>query len=248
MLYPDVTRLYKYCSYNKNSLHFLINRKIWFSNPEYFNDPFDCKYQFKTDTDKAEFENYARKHNPERLEELMSFINDDDEKEVYNKIVAKLTYDVYEELKKAGVFCLSEHNNNILLWSHYADAHKGFCIEFERCKDRDNDLGDYRTTRRVEYIPRDYEKVTVLNEKSWDMKFFTKALDWEYEREWRLINEKSEETGRLPGKITAIIFGLRMCSEHKKTIKEILSDLPNVNYYQAEEVPNQYRIKIVDAR
>ncbi|MBK8112877.1 MAG: DUF2971 domain-containing protein [Saprospiraceae bacterium] len=33
-------------------------------------------------------------------------------------------------LKSHNVFCLSEENDNLLLWSHYADCHKGYCVEY----------------------------------------------------------------------------------------------------------------------
>lgn len=31
-----------------------------------------------------------------------------------------------------GVVCLSEHGDDILMWSHYSDGHQGFCLEFDR--------------------------------------------------------------------------------------------------------------------
>ena len=43
MEYPEVIHLYKYYAYNENSLSVLINKEIWVSNPESFNDPFDSK-------------------------------------------------------------------------------------------------------------------------------------------------------------------------------------------------------------
>jgi len=246
MRYPHITHLYKYCPYNENSLNILIKRKIWFTNPKYFNDPFDCKYKFKTEVDQVEFENYARKHDPARLKKLKELTNNNEEEaEMRDDIINRLTFYVNEGLKNSGVFCLSEHNNNILMWAHYTDAHKGFCIEFERCKN--NELGDYKRTKPVRYIRHDYERVTVLNNKAYYMKFYTKALDWKYEGEWRLCNEKSETTWPLPGRITAVIFGLRMRNDHKERIRKILSDLPHVNYLQAEEVENQYRLKITNA-
>ena len=27
--------------------------------------------------------------------------------------------------------CLSENNSSVLMWSHYADNHKGICIEYD---------------------------------------------------------------------------------------------------------------------
>jgi hypothetical protein len=244
MRYSKVTHLYKYCAYNVNSLSILINRKIWFSDPESFNDPFDCKYKFSEEIDPAEFEKYGNKHDPERMRKLDSIRDKERREKVYNEINKRIAEKVSKDLKKLGVFCLSKHSDNILMWSHYADGHKGFCIEFERCKD--NELGNYERTRPVRYIPYDYERVTVLDEeKSYDMKLYTKAFDWKYEYEWRMYREKNNKTESLPGKITAIIFGLRMIADHKKTIREILSDLPDVDYRQAEEVSNQYAIRIV---
>lgn len=243
MRYPDITRLYKYCPYNENYLYILINRKIWFSNPALFNDPFDCKYKFKDQVDRSEFIKYASKHIPESLPELKNLSEKDN---AYNTIVNNMTENAYKDLHNAGVFCLSRYDNNILMWSHYADGHKGFCIEFERNSDPDNDLGNYDMTSQVKYIRSDYEKVTILNKNSSDMYFYTKAKNWKYEGEWRLISKKHSETRRLPGKITAIIFGLRMCNYHKETIRNILSDLSHIKYRKAKEVPNQYNIMIVD--
>jgi hypothetical protein len=35
-----------------------------------------------------------------------------------------------------GVCCFTTDNRNPLMWSHYADGHKGFCLEFDtqKCK------------------------------------------------------------------------------------------------------------------
>lgn len=244
MRYPKITHLYKYCTYNINSLYLLINRKIWFSNPESFNDPFDCKYNFKGEVDRAEFEEYSNNHNPKKMMELKNIIRNGEEEDVYNEIYRRLLEEVNEGLKNAGVFCLSQHNDNVLMWSHYSDGHKGFCIEFERSKN--NELGNYERARPVKYIPHDYQKVTVFNKKAYDMKFYTKAYNWKYEGEWRLVNDKYNETGSFPGKITSIIFGLRMNDHHKKTIKEILSDMSHIKYPEVKKVPNQYKIKIID--
>lgn len=31
---------------------------------------------------------------------------------------------------KEKIYCLSKLNDNLIMWAHYADSHKGFCIEF----------------------------------------------------------------------------------------------------------------------
>ncbi|KNE87154.1 hypothetical protein PSTG_19467, partial [Puccinia striiformis f. sp. tritici PST-78] len=39
---------------------------------------------------------------------------------------------IFDALNKSiGIFCLSEKPDSELMWSHYADSHQGFVIEFE---------------------------------------------------------------------------------------------------------------------
>ena len=35
------------------------------------------------------------------------------------------------QISQRGVACFTTELNNILMWSHYADGHKGFCLEFD---------------------------------------------------------------------------------------------------------------------
>ena len=44
----------------------------------------------------------------------------------------------------------------------------------------------------------------------------------------------------------AIIFGLVIPDYQRETIKEILSGLSHIKYYKAEELPDQYKIKIIE--
>ncbi|MGD0278919.1 MAG: DUF2971 domain-containing protein [Smithella sp.] len=243
MQYPNIKHLYKYCAYNENSLFILRNRKIWLSDPEEFNDPFDCRYKFKDEIDRVEFEGYGNRYDPEKTAELKKITADGENEGIYNAIYTEILNYVADNLKKTGVFCLSHYNDNILMWSHYSDKHKGFLIEFERSPD--NNLGKYAYP--VKYVPFKNKRVTVFSNKAFEMKFLTKAYDWKYEGEWRLIEEDGKnKTTDLPGNITAIIFGLKMPDHQQETIKEILSGMPHIKYYKAEELPDQYKIRIIE--
>jgi len=61
-----------------------------------------------------------------------------------------------------------------------------------------------------------------------------------------LINEKGDIALPLPGDISAVIFGLKMSSKNKKTIRNIFSGNPNIIHRQAEKVPNSFKFKIVE--
>ena len=144
---------------------------------------------------------------------------------------------------------MSQIKDNILMWSHYANQHKGFCIGFVR--KNDNLLGDITNTQPVEY-DCNYPEVDPLDENGnydhtmFTKMLFTKAKDWEYEKEWRLVYDEGDREEPLPADISSIIFGLRMSERHKATIRKILADQPNIRYQQAIEVEYQFRLKIID--
>jgi hypothetical protein len=51
---------------------------------------------------------------------------------VYTEIYGKLMRDLLETLDQSfGVLCLSERPDDILLWSHYSNSHRGLCLEFD---------------------------------------------------------------------------------------------------------------------
>jgi len=151
-----------------------------------------------------------------------------------------------DDRKNWGVFCLCESPKNILMWSHYADCHRGFCIQFLRSPE--NSLGKIEMTRPVSYscnypTPDPYSENGM--ERIYDELFFTKAKGWEYEKEWRMLNEEGDIELPLPDDISAIIFGLNMPETQRKTIKSIPSDEQEIKYLQAIKVKNKYELEII---
>src|SRR5262249_3461497 len=87
---------------------------------------------------------------------------------------------------KIGLCCLTEQCNNILMWSHYADNHKGYCVEFEAT---DHTLV-FGRAQRVSYSDV-YPEINFYNtpgDEKVRLTFLTKFTDWQYEREWRILN------------------------------------------------------------
>lgn len=244
MKYPKISHLYKYRAYNARSLSIIENRKIWFAKPDSFNDPFDCKIPFDHHLTLDQAVAYGRKIGvPE--EKLKVIVNSKGEiQKEFLEEWAKTLKKADEELESMGVFTLSEASNNILLWSHYANGHRGFCIEFER--NSANKLGNYEITRRVQYR-LDYPTINPTKEDVFDLKFFTKASEWEYEREWRLVYDKGDVEEPLADvEISAIVFGLRLPDPHKEEIRKVTSDIVGIKYRQAVKVPNRFELRIED--
>ena len=95
------------------------------------------------------------------------------------------------------VGCLTEHFDNRLMWSHYADSHRGICIEY--------DFSSFSPSlERVVFAPVVYsskrpkftgELQNHLNHNQLNLQdrqyltsaLFTKDTIWKYESEWRIL-------------------------------------------------------------
>ena len=246
MKYPRITRLYKYYACNKYSRSMLRNRAFWFAKPDALNDPFDCKVPFDHRINIEDLRRflprYRRYRGKKQAENDIQNIIDANGivKPEFAKIWSNVLKRANEDLSNWGVFCLSECNDSILMWSHYTNNHKGFCIEFARSPQ--NELGDYDRTRKVKYRFQ-YPFITPLDPKAYDLRFYRKAAAWKYEKEWRLLNKPGNIAAPLSADISAIIFGLNITKRNKQIIRTMM---PDVKYCQCRIALNQFGIKIVD--
>jgi Protein of unknown function (DUF2971) len=119
------------------------------------------------------------------------------------KLIAEIGQERYRKLleqflallKKSYKICsFSERNDSLLMWSHYADSHKGFCIEYDISV---LPYGDHRSRFMfpVVYSPEIFDATSNLRYKEsnnfnnlrYILSAMTKSTDWSYEKEWRLI-------------------------------------------------------------
>ena len=79
---------------------------------------------------------------------------------------------------------------NILMWSHYAGQHKGFCIQYHFSDQFTNATTEKRTTRLKEIIYRNNKDALDITRSTIDTNIglCTKHIDWQYENEVRLIS------------------------------------------------------------
>ncbi len=80
---------------------------------------------------------FANKH--EKADEMTDEMTPDEYAAIISKVVAQEFEDMATKLSaafKSGLFitCFSETNKSILMWSHYASNHTGFCIEYDFSK------------------------------------------------------------------------------------------------------------------
>jgi hypothetical protein len=121
--------IYRYQPDCDNRRESLVNDKIWLSSPDKYNDPNDCEFKFLD----ASVETAAHK----RLAAAFKGVNQQKLALGYSK-ASQLVQNALSEIKKwkqlCKVCCFNEDPASMLMWSHYSDNHRGFCIEY--------DLGD----------------------------------------------------------------------------------------------------------
>jgi len=255
-----IETLYKYRSLNENAyehtINILKNAELFFIAPTKFNDPFDCS------VDKID------KFTDEELYAFLK-INNCTDKQIA-VILSKNksgTLDL-SELKRTDnkdkfrMFCLSKVNSHILMWSHYADMHKGICIGFKttiyknklaiRCKeDQIEDNLRYLPVFRVDYNDEKPDPVNIFNFHYEELYRFIyrKAECWSYEEEYRiaLCEELLIKNPIIIGhdEISEVYFGLKIDKDKKEAIIEIIKNLPNKNIriYKMVELNGKYQVE-----
>ena len=195
-----IRKLYRYRSMGALELEGIFTgRQIYLPKPTEFNDPFECRPRLKLSMSRLERDLYAkgmvrRKFPSADKKSRKGLISEAKIKLASNQ--ESRFKEVYEDfLDNTGLYCLSEVNDDILMWSHYADGHKGLCLEFETIIDAMHAYSmlfgsaievTYSEERPILNIlkrgePMEYQKALL-----------TKSNHWNYEKEWRIVNSPAE--------------------------------------------------------
>jgi hypothetical protein len=125
--------------------------------------------------------------------------------------------------ERFGLICFSEHWHNPLLWSHYADKHRGMCLGFDV---------DGRGLKAVKYVKERSNLKMPPTKQSADELLFTKYRDWQYEEEWRnwfRLDKREEGHYFYPFdgfvQLREVIAG-PLCTESENRINEALREYP----------------------
>ena len=156
----------------------------------------------------------------------------------------KLNKEAFEAIEKytndIKIYSLSSEYNNFLMWSHYANEHKGICVAYDISNINEYDnmiLKKVRYTNNV--ILGEYKHMFdnyALNLESYFISlFYLKHKNWKYKKEYRIIAYTKEEYIYLP--IKAIYFGMNASDDDIKLIKSLVKD-DTVKFYKMESDKN----------
>jgi hypothetical protein len=233
--------LYKFRNIDNRTLDIIKNREFYFSSPKNFNDPFDCNLFYKKSYSKKEIlEDYSR------FIQRNSSIKLDQIKQKFGMNSGKFFFEHQKMNEKlingCGIFSLSRECNNITMWSHYADNHKGLVFELDILKD----INFFRLFGLVKY-ETEYELLSYAKDNREELVklFLTKYVDWEYEQEVRIIDYSRNGLRKFNKEtIRTIIFGYKTSQEDIKSIIKLCNEekLFHVKFKKAKLVPGKFAI------
>ncbi len=220
--------LYKYGIINKYTLSSLNSKKIWMSKPGKFNDPYEFKLK------------RIDKNNLHLVKGLQKIKDDNPKIQDDEKLIDIVISHYQKEIENFGVACFSESNNDMLMWSHYADNHFGLCLGFD-VGENPGEKGFYKINYSTDYPEIDLENIW---HKDGLMKIlYTKGKAWEYEKEWRLITTDGDVLLPYTADLVEVVFGNRTTPNDIELVKSILSK-DNINFFQAIINSDNYLIDI----
>lgn len=230
---------------NKKRFNTLKENKLWLATYEKFNDPFEFKTLY-LDIEKLQKLGYSNKE----IESLNEILN-----RMRNSFL---------------LTCFSENlTNNMPLWAHYANSHKGFCVEYN--------VKDYKYLYPVSYEVERIAIASIMINFLDKLKRYSKRkidkhdkdlglcasifkqmgimknISWKYENEIRLLyiklsdinsHGKSIAVSKLGLETNKIYIGAKCLEENKNELINISSKLNcDIDEMYLDDYSSTYELK-----
>lgn len=174
-----------------------------------------------------------------------------------------------ESMKKARqiiseqfrVTCLSQKMDSSLMWSHYANKHYGFCLEYDFTATVSYQPNDLLTAQLMLFPVHYSDERPLLSKALFDTKnlfnykknnmlpavafekimygLLGKSSDWDYEEEWRIFQLGNKDTMKLP-KARKVFLGANIENSPKQRIMEIAKK-KNIPVFQMYLKADKYK-------
>jgi hypothetical protein len=219
--------LYKYRSLRDESAKqhvsaTLLHQEIYFARHTEFNDLFDCNIHVSPVADPVTSASRDRKLHPHMSDRDIAALA---ERELDPARAAEIEENVRNavscKLAGIGIFSLSSKPDDLLMWSYYADGHRGICLQFAL---QESKLFGCEVTE-VGYEEQ-YPRLSVYDKPTLDYVrryLSTKAKAWGHEAEWRIIWQKPGVNQFPPEYLTGVILGARISPEDRTEILRLVT-------------------------
>lgn len=240
----SIRTLYKFRAWDTNvdphGRDILTDNNLYFSSAESFNDPLEARIPLRYDLCSEDYlfdlflEHASFAYPDQSPDEHLSLAKDWVIREIIKKPgeIERWSMDHYAYcIKNYGIVSLTEDNENVVQWSHYADGHRGFCVGLDL-----DSLLMHRHLLARSKISVDLFKVryrtnmpilipsSLTPEEFSILPLTSKANDWMYEKEYRLISLNGPGEMAFPDEyISEVILGCNISAENKNEIIDLLS-------------------------
>lgn len=238
------------------------------------NDPFDPNFDIAPDFDYSAFLEYVKNNKPraeyEELERRPS-------QEKFERAKTGLDEKMKKRKESTFVFSTCEASDphprdNLYMWGHYANGHRGVAIEFnsetltQAVLTQNKELNGGKVSEdnvwwKIEYFGK-FPKITCPMFYDFWVKGIEKELEshieqvinsksdfWEKEKEWRFVRFNDEtmqsvwRTSIQDNTITAVYLGCRINEmEEKKIISATARHFPNAKIFKAAKRTGEFAL------
>jgi hypothetical protein len=234
----------------------IARSKLYLASPLSFNDPYDCLALAVLDGREKELADLLAEYSPRATatdrERAVEMLRNDPEFKRHVQDEARRQL----ELRQAVCSFASDSDDspahsNLLLWGHYADHHKGVCLEFDLERLQKSFPNSAPVSYSNQCDPIDVFDVLLASDDdahqaerlaNWVL---TKAECWRYENEWRIYGEGVGVRSFPPECLTKVILGARTPPDDQNMVQEWLAERPIVvPVCRADLQTNEFRIRI----
>ena len=266
----NIPGLFKFQRYSdaesKERVHKALTKgELHFASPDQFNDPFEGRPRIEAKLSKAEFQSGAAKEVSRFGKKMKISLGKRLEaiEHVKRKNPAQTLAHAREQHWKrlrteCRIYCASANREHPLLWSHYADSHRGICLHM------DHKTASFASALPIDYqddyptISYDFDDAGERGRHVFQKSVLTKAKYWAYENEYRMVSIRmgnaSWDLGLKwtvekdkayvdPKAITGITVGASMPKEIRDSLAAFCrTERPDIQLEFAKISDNEYQL------
>jgi hypothetical protein len=272
---PSVLYRYRPTSseYFEEEVRQLKRNGVFLTPAIFLNDPFDCSpaiepspiSDVRREIRKFGFESFRKLrmdrakesglYGKEDLKKLRSQYKSSVAAAKFEAPLANSVFDVYRQ-NDLLVSCFSEVYHSVLMWTHYAESHKGFVVKYSVSFPSDvnstsalplpvvyvDDRPKFSTIDILRWRLQPESSSSLIDDVVQEGLYLTKSVQWKAEREWRLVENIRKGNGYyyydnlIP---TEIIAGVNIPEEK---LAFMMENLPDISFKQATLHPSSFEL------
>ncbi|MDP5241315.1 DUF2971 domain-containing protein [Uliginosibacterium sp. 31-16] len=233
----------------------ILHGEHYFPSPQQLNDPFECRplsgFSSKGANTRAHIGELVKKRVPGAKPAARVQLAAQ---------MARMPPLQRGQLTEIGLLSLSELPDSPLMWAHYADMHRGVCLEFDTSKWLFQLAFDVRYQEQYPFVDTANQDYSEMHR----MVACTKATYWDYEKEWRIVSYAKNDGSvlaamgldvKLVGSglytapvdtLTGVVFGLNCEDTKQSDVRAWVKDAGiTCTFHKVELDDRQFKFKLV---